>query len=68
MLAALTMSVGNVAALRQSPTRARGAVRLLAWSSVAQAGYLLVPIAAAGYAGERRGSAPPSRTPSCTRP
>lgn len=54
MIAALTMSVGNVAALRQSATRARGAVRLLAWSSVAQAGYLLVPIAAAGYAGERR--------------
>jgi NADH-quinone oxidoreductase subunit N len=54
VLAGLTMSVGNVAALRQSRTRARGAVRLLAWSSVAQAGYLLVPIAAAGYAGERR--------------
>ncbi|MGQ4516301.1 proton-conducting transporter transmembrane domain-containing protein [Streptomyces sp. DW26H14] len=54
VLAALTMSVGNVAALRQSATRARGAVRLLAWSSVAQAGYLLVPIAAAGYAGQRR--------------
>lgn len=51
VLAALTMSVGNVAALRQSATRARSAVRLLAWSSVAQAGYLLVPIAAAGYAG-----------------
>jgi NADH-quinone oxidoreductase subunit N len=54
VLAALTMSVGNVAALRQSATRARGAVRLLAWSSVAQAGYLLVPIAAAGYAGGAR--------------
>ncbi|GAA3754658.1 NADH-quinone oxidoreductase subunit N [Streptomyces tremellae] len=53
VLAALTMSVGNVAALRQSHDRARGAVRLLAWSSVAQAGYLLVPIAAAGYAGQR---------------
>jgi NADH-quinone oxidoreductase subunit N len=39
--AALTMTVGNVAALRQ-----RHAVRLLAWSSVAQAGYMLVPIVA----------------------
>ncbi|MEV8568589.1 NADH-quinone oxidoreductase subunit N [Streptomyces sp. NPDC051322] len=48
-LAALTMTVGNVAALRQSASRAHSAVRLLAWSSVAQAGYLLVPIAAAAY-------------------
>ncbi|MFJ1648984.1 NADH-quinone oxidoreductase subunit N [Streptomyces sp. NPDC088258] len=54
VLAALTMTVGNVAALRQSATRAWSAVRLLAWSSVGQAGYLLVPIASAGYAGERR--------------
>jgi NADH-quinone oxidoreductase subunit N len=43
--AALTMTVGNLAALRQ-----RHLVRLLAWSSVAQAGYLLVPIAAGGTA------------------
>jgi NADH-quinone oxidoreductase subunit N len=42
--AALTMTVGNLAALRQ-----RHLVRLLAWSSVAQAGYLLVPIAAGGH-------------------
>ncbi|MEU3525535.1 NADH-quinone oxidoreductase subunit N [Streptomyces sp. NPDC038707] len=48
-LAALTMTVGNVAALRQRATRAYSAVRLLAWSSVGQAGYLLVPIAAAGH-------------------
>jgi NADH-quinone oxidoreductase subunit N len=41
--AALTMTIGNLAALRQ-----RHLVRLLAWSSVAQAGYLLVPIAAGG--------------------
>lgn len=41
--AALTMTVGNLAALRQTH-----AVRLLAWSSVAQAGYLLVPLAAGG--------------------
>lgn len=50
VLAALTMTAGNVAALRQQATRAYSAVRLLAWSSVGQAGYLLVPIAAAGYA------------------
>jgi NADH-quinone oxidoreductase subunit N len=48
-LAALTMTVGNVGALRQRATRASSAVRLLAWSSVGQAGYLLVPIAAAAY-------------------
>lgn len=52
VLAALTMTVGNVAALRQVSTRAWSAVRLLAWSSVAQAGYLLVPIAAAAYSGD----------------
>lgn len=51
VLAALTMTIGNVGALRQRPERDRSAVRLLAWSSVGQAGYLLVPIAAAGYAG-----------------
>lgn len=50
VLAALTMTVGNAGALRQQATRAYSAVRLLAWSSVGQAGYLLVPIAAAGYA------------------
>ncbi|MFF3616080.1 NADH-quinone oxidoreductase subunit N [Streptomyces sp. NPDC002580] len=49
VLAALTMTVGNVGALRQRATRASSAVRLLAWSSVGQAGYLLVPIAAAAY-------------------
>jgi NADH-quinone oxidoreductase subunit N len=41
VLAALTMTVGNLLALRQSH-----AVRLLAWSSVAQAGYILVPFGA----------------------
>jgi len=40
-LAILTMVFANVIALRQ-----RGVVRLLAWSSVAQAGYILVPFAA----------------------
>ncbi|MFW6691381.1 NADH-quinone oxidoreductase subunit N [Streptomyces sp. MAR4 CNX-425] len=52
VLAALTMTAGNVAALRQRLDAPHSAVRLLAWSSVAQAGYLLVPIAAAGYADE----------------
>ncbi|MFG2872230.1 NADH-quinone oxidoreductase subunit N [Streptomyces sp. NPDC048338] len=52
VLAALTMTVGNVAALRQVATRKWSAVRLLAWSSVAQAGYLLVPIAAAAYSSD----------------
>ena len=42
VVAAVTMTVGNVAALRQ-----RHAVRLLAWSSVAQSGYMLVPLGAA---------------------
>ncbi|WP_274561360.1 NADH-quinone oxidoreductase subunit N [Streptomyces spiramyceticus] len=52
VLAALTMTVGNVAALRQSATRSYSAVRLLAWSSVGQAGYILVPIAAAAYSSD----------------
>ncbi|MFE7774339.1 NADH-quinone oxidoreductase subunit N [Streptomyces sp. NPDC057445] len=52
VFAALTMTVGNVAAVRQSATRAWSAVRLLAWSSVAQAGYILVPIAAAAYSSD----------------
>ncbi len=54
VLAALTMTVGNVAALRQRADRDRSAVRLLAWSSVAQAGYLLVPIAAAAYSSDEQ--------------
>lgn len=41
VLAAVTMTVGNLVALRQQT-----AVRLLAWSSIAQAGYLLVPLGA----------------------
>jgi NADH-quinone oxidoreductase subunit N len=40
VLAALTMTTGNLLALRQTRT-----VRLLAWSSVAQAGYVLAPLA-----------------------
>ncbi|MET8541906.1 NADH-quinone oxidoreductase subunit N [Kitasatospora sp. NPDC004799] len=50
VLAAVTMTVGNVGALRQRFETRYSAVRLLAWSSVGQAGYLLVPLAAAGYA------------------
>ncbi|MEU8381979.1 proton-conducting transporter membrane subunit, partial [Streptosporangium sp. NPDC048865] len=41
ILAALTMTVGNLLAMRQ-----RHAVRLLAWSSVAQSGYILAPLGA----------------------
>lgn len=41
VLAALTMTVGNAMALRQDDL-----VRLLAWSAVAQAGWLLLPLAA----------------------
>ena len=67
-LAVLTMTVGNLVALRQ-----RRMVRLLAWSSVAQAGYILAPLGA--FAAGRRPDAerrwrspwPPRwRTPSST--
>jgi len=47
VLAALTMTVGNLVALRQTQ-----AVRLLAWSSIAQSGYMLVPLGAAGAGGD----------------
>jgi len=50
VLAALTMTVGNLAALRQ-----QHAVRLLAWSSVAQAGFMLVPLAAVTAGGAEIG-------------
>ena len=43
VLAALTMTVGNLIALRQT-----NIVRLLAYSGIAQAGYMLVPFAVAG--------------------
>jgi NADH-quinone oxidoreductase subunit N len=48
VLAALTMTVGNLVALRQTRM-----VRLLAWSSVAQAGYILAPLGAAAAAAGR---------------
>jgi NADH-quinone oxidoreductase subunit N len=43
VLAVLTMTVGNLIALRQT-----NVIRLLAYSSVAQAGFMLVPLAVAG--------------------
>ncbi|HEY2303090.1 MAG TPA: NADH-quinone oxidoreductase subunit N, partial [Acidimicrobiales bacterium] len=43
ILAVLTMTVGNLVALRQT-----NIVRMLAYSSIAQAGYILVPFAVAG--------------------
>ena len=43
VLAVLTMTVGNLIALRQT-----NVVRLLAYSSIAQAGFILVPFAVAG--------------------
>ena len=46
IMAAASMIVGNLAALRQS-----NIVRLLAYSSIAQAGFMLVPFAAAAVEG-----------------
>jgi NADH-quinone oxidoreductase subunit N len=48
VLAAVTMTVGNLVALRQWQL-----VRLLAWSTVAQAGYLLMPLGVAATTGGR---------------
>ena len=47
VLAAITMTVGNLIALRQS-----NVVRMLAYSSVAQAGFMLAPLAVVGDAGQ----------------
>ncbi len=52
VLAALTMTVGNLVALRQT-----NIVRMLAYSSVAQAGYMLVPLAVGGGDAESAGTA-----------
>ena len=51
VLVALTLTVGNLVALRQTV-----AVRLLAWSTVAQAGWVLLPLAAvtSGTPGDAR--------------
>jgi NADH-quinone oxidoreductase subunit N len=51
-LAVLTMTVGNLIALRQT-----NIVRLLAYSSIAQAGYILVPFAVAGTSARAADSA-----------
>ena len=51
-LAVLTMTVGNLVAVRQRRT-----VRLLAWSSVAQAGYILAPLGALALTAGRTGDA-----------
>src|SRR5262249_40079596 len=48
VLAAASMTLGNLAALRQT-----NIVRMLAYSSVAQGGFMLVPFAAAGIAGAK---------------
>jgi NADH-quinone oxidoreductase subunit N len=47
-LAVLSMTVGNLVALRQTRM-----IRLLAWSSVAQAGYLIAPLGALALAAGR---------------
>jgi NADH-quinone oxidoreductase subunit N len=47
VLAALTMTVGNLIALRQT-----NIVRMLAYSGIAQAGYILAPLAVAGASPE----------------
>ncbi|MEX0833785.1 MAG: NADH-quinone oxidoreductase subunit N [Actinomycetota bacterium] len=44
ILAIATMTIGNLVALQQ-----RQVIRLLAYSSVAQAGYILIPFAVAGH-------------------
>jgi NADH-quinone oxidoreductase subunit N len=44
LLAVFTMTLGNLVALQQ-----RQVVRLLAYSSIAQAGYILLPFALAGF-------------------
>jgi NADH-quinone oxidoreductase subunit N len=52
VFAVLTMTVGNLVALRQHRM-----VRLLAWSSVAQAGYILAPLGAFALAAGRTDAA-----------
>jgi NADH-quinone oxidoreductase subunit N len=53
ILAAITMTLGNLVALRQ-----RSAVRLLAWSTIGQAGYVLVPLAVTRWNGVDLASVP----------
>ena len=56
VIAALTMTVGNVVALVQTNIK-----RMLAYSAIAHAGYLLVAMAAAVAAGGRRDALLPGR-------
>ena len=56
VLAALTMTVGNLLALRQT-----NIVRMLAYSSISQGGFILMPLAVAGTSGAgAAGAAAPS--------
>ena len=48
LLAALSMTVGNIMALRQNDV-----VRLLAWSTVAQAGWVVLPLVSVSSSGNR---------------
>ena len=48
IVAAVSMTLGNIMALRQD-----GVVRLLAWSTVAQAGWVVLPLAAVSAAAVR---------------
>src|SRR5437667_9056812 len=52
VLSVLTMTVGNLIALRQT-----NIVRMLAYSSIAQAGYVLAPFAVAGRGPEAQANA-----------
>ncbi len=47
VLAALSMTIGNVVALRQS-----NVVRMLAYSGISQAGFMLAPLAVVGQVGD----------------
>ena len=71
VMAALTMTLGNVLALRQT-----NIVRMLAYSSVSQGGFILMPLAFAGQSGldrccDERGAGVPARLrlhePRCVR-
>lgn len=48
LLAALSMTLGNIMALRQNDV-----VRLLAWSTVAQAGWVVLPLVSVSSSGNR---------------
>ena len=52
------MTIGNLVALQQ-----RQVVRLLAYSSIAQAGYMLLPFALVGLGSDADGDRTSSRSP-----